>query len=47
MASRNDAGQDIADVVADFGNKVYADSLLLNQRGGDAHSKFDKGVDRN
>ena len=42
MASRID----IADVV-DSGNKVYlnADSLLLNLRGGDAHSKFEKGVE--
>jgi hypothetical protein len=42
---RIDAARDIADVVAQSGNKVYlnADSLLLNLLG-DADDKFEKSV---
>lgn len=42
---RIDAARDIADIVANSGNKVYlnADSLLLNLLG-DADDKFEKGV---
>ena len=42
---RIDAARDIADVVAQSGNKVYlnADSLLLNLLG-DADSKFEESV---